>query len=299
MLPVLRPGDEFVVSDSRSARPGEIVALPHPNRDDFWLVKRVVYPPQALAEGLSWVASDNPEVAAVDSRAFGPVATSDLLPRVERLDAAAFAEAAELLAVEDPALDALVSEHGVPPFWSRPPGFRTLVLFVLEQQVSLESGAAVYRRVSAAAGGVTPANLAGLGSEGLRQAGTTRQKADYLIAIAEAVMSGALDLDALEHAAQEHARATLLELRGVGPWTADVYLLSALRHLDVFPLGDRALQVGTSEALGLSAIPTPADLELLSQPWKPIRSVAARLIWHAYLVRRGRSEPEHADLAPT
>lgn len=299
MLPALRPGEEFVVSDSRSARPGEIVALPHPNRDDFWLVKRVVHPPQALAEGLSWVTSDNPEVAAVDSRTFGRVATADLLPRVERLDATTFAEAAELLATEDAALGAVVAKHGVPLFWSRPPGFATLVLLVLEQQVSLESGAAVYRRVAAAAGGVTPASLLGLGPEGLRQAGTTRQKAEYLVAMAEAVESGALDLDTLEHADQEHARTTLLKLRGVGPWTADVYLLSALRHLDVFPVGDRALQVGTAEALGLSAIPKPDDLVMLSEPWKPIRSVAARLIWHAYLARRGRAEPEHADLTPS
>lgn len=299
MLPALRPGDEFVASNSRLPRPGDIVALPHPNREDFWLVKRLVHAPHDLPSGLSWVASDNPAVRGVDSRAFGPVATTDLLPRVERLDAAAFAEAAELLAEEDPALGALVEEHGVPPFWSRPPGFPTLVLLVLEQQVSLESGAAVYRRVSAAAGRVTPQRLLDLGAHGLRESGTTRQKAEYIIDLAQSVLSGDLDLEALEHADQEVARSTLLELRGVGPWTADVYLLSALRHLDVFPLGDRALQVGIAEALGLATVPTTDELEMLSQPWKPIRSVAARLIWHGYLARRGRAEPEHSDLAPT
>ncbi len=299
MLPALRPGDEFVASDSRPARPGDIVALPHPNQEDFWLVKRLAHPPQPLAGGLSWVASDNPEVNSVDSRAFGPVATDRLLPRVERLDATTFTEAAELLAAEDTAIGALVDEHGMPSFWSRPPGFATLALLILEQQVSLESGAAVYRRVSASTGGVAPTTVLGLGPEGLRKAGTTRQKADYLVTIADAVVSGQLDLDSLNHAPQEQARATLLGLRGVGPWTADVYLLSALRHLDVFPLGDRALQVGTAEALALTTVPAPDDLELLSQPWRPIRSVAARLIWHAYLARRGRAEPEHADLAQT
>lgn len=299
MLPALRPGEEFVASDSRHARPGEIVALPHPDREDFWLVKRLVHPPQPLPGDLSWVASDNPDVNGVDSRAFGPVPTSALLPRVDRLDAVTFVEAAEMIGDEDSAMGALIAEHGVPPFWSRPPGFATLVLFVLEQQVSLESGAAVYRRVSEAAGGVRPESVIDLGAGGLRQAGTTRQKADYIVAIAEAAESGALDLDSLEHATQDEARSTLLALRGVGPWTADVYLLSALRHLDVFPLGDRALQVGTAEALGLNSVPSPDELELLSIPWRPIRSVAARLIWHAYLARRGRSEPEHSDLAPT
>lgn len=299
MLPGLRPGDEFVASDSRPARPGEVVALPHPNRDDFWLVKRVVHPPQALADGLAWVASDNPEVTAVDSRAFGPVAMTDLLPRVERLDAATFVEAAELLAGEDAALAAVIAEHGMPAFWSRFPGFATLVLLILEQQVSLESGAAVYRRVSGAAGGVNPERLLDLGLEGLQAAGTTRQKAGYLMSLAQAVVEGELDLQRLAEATEEDARQTLLGLRGVGPWTADVYLLSALRRPDVFPVGDRALQVGTAEALGLVSVPAPDELELLSTPWRPIRSVAARLIWHAYLARRGRSEPDHSYLGPT
>jgi DNA-3-methyladenine glycosylase II len=108
------------------------------------------------------------------------------------------------------------------------------------------------------------------------------------------VTTGDLDLEALEREPEDRAREILLSCRGIGPWTADVYLLSALRHLDVFPVGDRALQVGTGEVLGLAEPPSPDDLEFLSQPWRPVRAVAARLIWHAYLARRGRSEPEHA-----
>lgn len=298
MLPSLRPGDEFVATSSRRARIGEVVALRHPNRDDFWLVKRRVEPPQPLPDDLAWVASDNGAVSAVDSRAFGPVPVADLLPRVERLDPTVFTEAVDLLIEEDGALRGLVDEHGVPELWGRPPGFATLALLILEQQVSLESGAAVFRRVSASAGGVTPEHLLDLGFEGLRQAGVTRQKSTYLIGLAEQVATGDLDLAALEHAPQHEAREILLSCKGIGPWTADVYLLSALRHLDVFPVGDRALQVGTAEALGLAQIPPPDELELLSMPWKPLRAVAARLIWHGYLARRGRAEPRHADLAP-
>ena len=299
MLPLLRPGDEFVATSSRPARIGDVVALRHPNREDFWLVKRRVEPPQPLADDLAWVGSDNPAVNGVDSRSFGPVPVEGLLPQVAQLDAATFAEAADLLTAEDPALGAIAEEHGVPPFWSRPPGFPSLALLILEQQVSLESGAAVFRRVSTTAGGVSPERLLDLGLEGLRVAGTTRQKAGYLVSLAEAVVSGQLDLGALAEAPQDVARKALLGLKGVGPWTADVYLLSALRHLDVFPVGDRALQVGTAEALGLSAVPASDDLEFLSEPWRPIRSVAARLIWHAYLTRRGRAEPRHADLTST
>ena len=87
------------------------------------------------------------------------------------------------------------------------------------------------------------------------------------------------------------ARHTLLGVKGIGPWTADVYLLSALRFPDVFPLGDRALQVGTGEVLDMITVPDRDELELLSLPWRPIRAAAARIIWHAYLATRGRVEP--------
>lgn len=297
MLPSLRPGDEFVVTTSRPARIGDVVALRHPTREDFWLVKRRVTPPRPLPDDLAWVASDNREVSGVDSRSFGPVPVGELLPRVERLDPIVFGEAVELLASEDTALRRLVDEHGTPELWGRPPGFATLVLLILEQQVSLESGAAMFRRVSTAGGGVTPERILALGTDGLRRIGVTRQKADYLVGLAQQVDSGDLDLASLDAAPEDEARRALLACKGIGPWTADVYLLSALRHLDVFPTGDRALQVGAAEALGLAAVPTPDELELLSIPWRPLRAVAARLIWHAYLARRGRTEPRHADLA--
>src|SRR5690606_34863856 len=130
------------------ARIGDVVALRHPTREDFWLVKRRVTPPRPLPDDLAWVASDNREVSGVDSRSFGPVPVGELLPRVERLDPIVFGEAVELLASEDTALRRLVDEHGTPELWGRPPGFATLVLLILEQQVSLESGAAMFRRVS-------------------------------------------------------------------------------------------------------------------------------------------------------
>lgn len=296
MLPTLTPGEEIVVTDRRRPRVGEVVVFPHPERDDFWLVKRRSRPPRSLRAGEAWALSDNQETGSVDSRSFGPIQLDQMRPLVTRLDTSTFVEACDLLAGEDGALAVLVATYGVPGFWARPPGFPTLVLLILEQQVSLESGAAVYGRLVAEAGGISPSLILGLGEKGIRACGVTRQKTGYIIDLAGGVLSGTLDLDGIESAREEVARATLLALRGVGEWTADAYLLSAQRRTDVFPLGDRALQVGMAETLGLSKIPGQEELQLLAEPWRPLRAVAARMIWHAYLTRRGRAEPEHGTL---
>ena len=121
--------------------------------------------------------------------------------------------------------------------------------------------------------------------------GITWQKAGYIHDLAVSIRAGELDVDALAGEPPEQARASLLEMRGIGPWTADAYLLSALRLPDVFPIGDRALQVGMTELLGMTRLLFPDDMEFLSRPWRPLRAVAARIIWHAYLSNRGRVEP--------
>jgi DNA-3-methyladenine glycosylase II len=215
---------------------------------------------------------------------------------VERLDDQTFALGADLLASEDEHLAALIDRWGLPDFWHRPPGFQTLVLLVLEQQVSLESGAAMYRRLAGLIGDVTAASVLSAGDEALRSIGVTRQKSGYLLGLATRVSEGVLDLDAMELATVDDARAALLEIKGIGPWTADAYLLSASRRTDMWPVGDRALQVGASEALGMATIPDEGELEILAEPWRPIRAVAARLIWHAYLSERGRVEPPNPTL---
>ncbi len=290
MRPRLAPGDEFVATDSRAPRLGEVVAFLHPDRPGFWMVKRLVEPPEPLDNGLGWVMSDNPGVTTADSRTLGPLPLSTMWPMVCRLDAESFVEGTALLAAEEPALAAVVAEHGVPQFWCREPGFATLTLFILEQQVSLESGAAVFRRLLEATGEIEPGSILGLGPAGLAAVGITRQKTGYILSIAEQITSGQFDPASLGGVSAAEARRLLVGLPGVGPWTADVYLLSVLGHPDIFPVGDRALQVGAAEALGMST-PDPDELELVSQPWRPLRAVAARLIWHSYLSRRGRVEP--------
>ena len=293
MLPTLVPGQEILASDSHRPRVGDIAVFPHPGKSDFWLVKRVAEPPHPLDDGRLWVLSDNSEATRADSRTLGSIDRASALKRVDRLDADTFSDTAIMLAAEDPALASTIEDHGMPEFWHRPPGFRSLVLLILEQQVSLESGAAVYRRVLDAAGQVTPAAIVQLGLEGLRGAGTTRQKASYIAELAEKTLSGEFDPHDLDRMSPGDARQLLISLRGIGLWTADAYLLSSLRHPDMWPVGDRALQVGTAEALKLDSVPDEEELEILGEPWRPARAVAARMIWHAYLASRGRVEPDN------
>jgi DNA-3-methyladenine glycosylase II len=289
MSPTLQPDQEVVTVDTRLAEPGNLVVFEHPNRSGMWLVKR-------LANEEGWVTSDNPDDSAHDSTTLGPLPVESLLPVVERLDAETFVQGCALLATEDGALAESIARWGLPEFWNRRPGFETLVLLILEQQVSLESGAAMYRRLANLCGRVTPTAIHAVGDTGLRSIGVTRQKSSYLVDLSQRIMDGDLDLVALESAPLTTARADLLSIRGIGPWTADAYLLSAGRRPDMWPVGDRALQVGTSDVLAMTYPPKEQELEIIGEPWRPIRAVAARLIWHAYLSSRGRVEPPDATL---
>lgn len=196
----------------------------------------------------------------------------------------------DLLVGSDPALAAIVAEHGRPEPFRREQGFPTLVLMILEQQVSLASAAAAYSRLAAAVD-VTPIGIASLSDDELRTIGFSRQKTRYVRALGDAVESGRLDLADMDALDDDAVRAALTALPGIGPWTADVYLLAALQRPDIWPVGDRALQVGAAEALSLSVAPTPAELDRIGDRWRPHRSTAARLIWHGYLSRRGRDAP--------
>lgn len=289
MLPTLQTGQEVVASNTRRAEPGNLVVFEHPDREAFWLVKRLV-------DDAGWVTSDNASDSSDDSNTLGNIPTESLWPVVTKLDESSFLEACELLIDEDEHLAASVNRWGIPDFWHRRPGFATLVLLILEQQVSLESGAAMYRRLNELLGRVTPEAVARAGPERLRSIGVTRQKTGYLIALSERVIDGRLDLQEVAGLPTEHARDALLSIKGIGPWTTDAYLLSAERRPDMWPVGDRALQVGAGDVLGLEAIPDEVELELIGDPWRPVRAVAARLIWHAYLSERGRIEPPDPTL---
>lgn len=203
----------------------------------------------------------------------------------------AFAAAVADLAERDPQLRQVVEGYGPPPFTTRPAGFPTLVLLVLEQQVSVASAAACFRRIAALARPLTPTTLLQLPDAVLREAGVSRQKARYLRRLAEMLRDGELDLAAVGASGEEEARELLTAVPGIGPWTADVYLLECLRMPDVWPVGDRALQVAAAEVLQLQTVPDQVQLAQIGERWRPVRAVAARLLWHAYLTSRGRSLP--------
>ena len=201
----------------------------------------------------------------------------------DRIDDASLRAAAEALAARDADLAGILDRHGPPPLWAREPGFETLVAIILEQQVSLRSGAAALARLRLAAGDVAADAVATVGEDGARAAGLTRQKARYVVALARSVVDGRFDPNALELLDDHDARNQLTALLGVGRWTADIYLLMALGRPDIWPDGDLALASAMRRAKGLTSLPDAAWQRDIAEPWRPWRAVGARLLWHAYL----------------
>lgn len=201
----------------------------------------------------------------------------------------AFRKAVSELVARDPHLRLVIDGYGVPPVWRREPGYATLVLLILEQQVSLASAKACFDRLAARlGGGVTPEGLLRLDDLTLRELGFSRQKTRYARVLSESVVEGALVLDALVELDDQAARGALTALPGIGPWTADVYLLACLGRPDVWPVGDIALQAAAQRVKQLEARPTAPELEAIGEAWRPYRSVAAQLLWHLYLGDAGR-----------
>jgi DNA-3-methyladenine glycosylase II len=201
----------------------------------------------------------------------------------EPLDEGALHDAVRVLASTDPDLAGILRRHGMPPLWPRDPGFQTLIRIILEQQVTLSSGEAAFNRLARAAGAVEPQALVRLGEEGARAAGLTRQKAGYLMALAQAVLEGTLDLEGVASAPDAAARTALLALPGIGAWTVDVYLLMALRRPDAWPTADIALASSAQFVKRLPVRPSFVELDRMAETWRPWRAVAARLLWHSYL----------------
>jgi DNA-3-methyladenine glycosylase II len=199
------------------------------------------------------------------------------------LDDARLRAATAILAERDPDLGGIVARLGPPPLWDRPPGLATLIAIVLEQQVSLRSGAAAFERLRQAAGAVDAERILALGEAGARAAGLTRQKARYVVGLAEAATDGRLDAAAIASADDDDARARLTALLGIGRWTADIYLLMALGRPDIWPDGDLALASAMRRAKGFVDLPDRSEQRLVADSWRPWRAVGARLLWHAYL----------------
>jgi DNA-3-methyladenine glycosylase II len=198
--------------------------------------------------------------------------------------------AARRLAARDPDLAAILERRGPPPLWDRPAGFASLVHIILEQQVSLASARALEARLVATLGPHAPDVFLERGERGLRRLGLTRQKARYCFGLARAVREGTIDLDGLASLDDGAAAEALTRLDGVGPWTAQIYLLMVLLRPDVWPHGDLALLSTLREVKRMRRAPTPSRVAAIAGTWRPYRSVAARMLWQEYLARRGRSD---------
>lgn len=193
-------------------------------------------------------------------------------------------QGAEILAECDEDLAGILKTFGLPPFWQRDPGFPTLVYLILEQQVSLASAKAAYQRLLAAAGApLHPQRFLKLDGRALKRIGFSRQKAGYCRLLAQSIHERRLNLEDLAQLDDEAAHTELVRIKGIGPWTADVYLLMALRRPDVWPVGDLALQKAVRRVKRLRKHPAPERLEKIGEAWRPWRAVAARLLWHDYL----------------
>src|SRR5467141_2203735 len=203
-----------------------------------------------------------------------------------------FREGVRVLEKRDAHMADVVRNFGPPPLWVREPGFPTLVYIVLEQQVSLSSAKAAFDRLKDAVRPLTPARFLKLTDSELLRIGFSRQKTLYTRLLAESLSRHYFDLGDLHDLEDDAVRKMLTTFKGIGKWTADIYLLSALRRPDIWPTGDLALATAVHEVKRLRQRPSPERLEKMSAPWRPWRAVAARLFWHHYLSKRGQRTTE-------
>ncbi|HZZ60283.1 MAG TPA: DNA-3-methyladenine glycosylase 2 family protein [Roseiarcus sp.] len=205
-------------------------------------------------------------------------------------------EAAEALRLKDPELvERLLSVGGPPPLRLREPGFAGLAAIVVSQQVSVASASAIFGRLETRLAPLDAVRVAAATEEELRSCGLSTPKIRALRALAGAVVERQLDLAGLAALDAEEAHAKLVAVKGIGPWTADIFLLFCLGHPDAFPAGDLALQEAAKLALNLRARPDAARLERIAERWRPWRGVAARMLWSYYRGVKTRSGMALAD----
>lgn len=204
-----------------------------------------------------------------------------------KLDEDTLKKACTLLAERDSALAGVLAQYGFPPLWSRAPGFSTLVHIILEQQVSLVSANAAFARLCAYSdGSLTPAGLLEFSDEALQAAGLSRQKMRYIRHLSEAIVQGQFHLEELETLSDEAVRQRMTQLKGIGNWTADIYLSECLLRPDILPQGDIAMQEAFRVLKNLPARPDHDHFLLGTAHWRPWRSAGTRILWHYYLSAR-------------
>jgi DNA-3-methyladenine glycosylase II len=185
------------------------------------------------------------------------------------------------LARRDPAIASALAEAGYPEPRESTPGYITLLRTIVGQQVSIKAAASMWAKLLEQVGDPSPANILAASDEMLRAAGLSRQKASYARSLAEEVLSGRLDLDDLD-SNDETAIAKLVQVKGIGRWSAEVYLLFAEGRPDIWPAGDLVVQIQTGRILGLPERPSERRVRELGEGWRPHRGAAAIFAWHHY-----------------
>lgn len=183
---------------------------------------------------------------------------------------------------------AVIDRTGIPPLRRREGGFSGLAAIIVSQQLSVASARAVWTRVETVLSPLTPERVLAATDEEMRLSGLSRPKQRTLRAVAAAIAGGELLLDTLETATPEEVHARMTAVSGIGPWTADIYLLFCLGHRDGFASGDLAVQEAARVVFGLPARPKAAELEAMAEDWRPWRGVAARLLWAYYAALKSR-----------
>jgi DNA-3-methyladenine glycosylase II len=191
----------------------------------------------------------------------------------------------------EPVFAAILERAGAPRFRRRANGFPTLLHIILEQQVSIDAAASMHRRLSETCRPLAPEPFLALDDATLKRCGFSRQKISYARGLAEAVASGSLNFAALALMPDDETRATLVALKGIGRWSAEVYLIFALGRPDIWPAADLGLQFAVAECLGLPERLLEKALREIGERWRPWRSVAACLFWQSYLHARNRAAP--------
>lgn len=198
------------------------------------------------------------------------------------------------LASADPDLAAIIDTYGYPPLWSRPNTFETLVHIILEQQVSLASALSALNKLRERVQEITPARVLLLTDEEFKASYFSRQKTTYTKYLAEAIISGQINLTELEQLPDEVVRAKLIALKGIGNWTADVYLMFVLQHTDIFPIGDLAAVNALKRVKKLPKEISRDEMIAIAEQWAPYKTIASMLLWHYYLASPKPSPKERA-----
>jgi DNA-3-methyladenine glycosylase II len=191
------------------------------------------------------------------------------------------------LATQDADFKNIIDTYGLPPMWTRPAIFQSLVLTILEQQVSLASAYAAFKKLKEKIGFVTPKKILAMSDDELKACYFSRQKIIYAKALASAIVSKKINLKKLHSSIDAEIRDQLKQIKGIGDWTVDVYLMHALQRSDLFPLGDIALVNSLKHVKQLHAHISKEEMLAIAESWRPFRTIASMLLWHAYIQRKG------------